>query len=59
MSKKGATSSGSAAGLRRAKDAAMAAALKKRGQERRTGKCAICYQTVDLSRMSQHYAVHR
>lgn len=47
---------GSSAGLRRAKDANMAAAMKKAGIERREGRCPICHTLKSLGGMYNHIA---
>jgi hypothetical protein len=43
---------------RSARSKQMAAALKRAGVERTTGKCAVCYGTVSNHAMYGHYSQH-
>lgn len=43
----------------KAKDAAMAARMKKLGIERRSANCPICQREVSLSGMNNHITVCR
>ena len=43
-------------GRQRAKDAARAADLKRRGETRTHGRCALCYRMIQLDRMHNHVA---
>jgi hypothetical protein len=47
-----------AANDRSARSKQMAAALKKQGVERTTGKCCICYGTISNAGAFGHYAQH-
>ena len=38
------------------KDKERAANLKRQGVRRTTGRCAICYRIIELSRMHNHVA---
>lgn len=58
MSKKGATQSGSAAGMRRVKDQARAAYMKERGIARTSGRCCICNGMISLSQLEKHITNH-
>lgn len=40
------------------KDKEMAADLKRRGVERTTGKCVICYATISNAGTFAHYSKH-
>lgn len=42
------------AGITRTKNQAMAARMKANGEERTTGKCPVCYQTVQNAKMQHH-----
>jgi hypothetical protein len=42
------------AGERRTKDQEMAQRLKREGDERRQGRCCICYRVVPLALMYTH-----
>ena len=46
--------SGGTAGRQRAKDSAMAAALKAVGDERTVGKCPICNRTIAVHSLYNH-----
>jgi len=46
--------SGGTAGRQRAKDAAMAAAMKAQGIERNIGKCPICNKAISLGSLYNH-----
>jgi hypothetical protein len=59
MAKKGATQSGASAGNTRAKDQARAAALKKAGIERTSGRCPICNAIVSTNSFQNHIATHK
>ena len=41
--------------LRRKKDEAMAARLKKLGIERTTGRCALCYRIIAVTSAKSRY----
>lgn len=43
---------------KRAKDQAMAAAMKKDGVERKVGRCPICGGVVALNRLADHVSFH-
>jgi ribosomal protein L37AE/L43A len=42
------------AGRMRAKNSAMAAAMKAAGEERNTGKCPICNRTIAVNSLYNH-----
>ena len=54
---------GSSLARRRAKDQARARDMKARGEERRSGRCCVCYgvipnDTIDGDGARQHYERH-
>jgi len=46
--------SGGSAGRQRAKDVAMAAAMKAQGIERNSGKCPLCNKAIGLGALYNH-----
>jgi hypothetical protein len=45
--------------LRKAKNEAMAARMKARGEERTTGRCCICYVLYHADMLGAGFASHR